>query len=332
MAGGQAVTRKLTKKPDDMIAIKKLPETLTMSAKRETVAICVATWQRPGLLAQCLAAIDRLSLPGDYAFILIVADNDSGQSARAIVAGFSARARLATRYVCEPERGLARVRNRLLQAALAEAADFICFIDDDEFPQPDWLAKHLAAIQQYQAEVVTGPVFPFHGDDPAAATPVKSKRRTGQTPPHVASNNVVFKSLLIKEQGLRFDRRYDFIGGEDHDFFERSARHGNRHVWVAEAVVFETVPAERRTWRYLVYRHFTSANNNVVKYRARHGRLYCWCYFMLKGAGKLPGGLVQLTLAGLLLNRERARKGLAKIAAATGYVSGLLNIIVERYR
>ena len=143
---------------------------------------------------------------------------------------------------------------------------------------------------------------------------------------------MLFKSRLVKEQGLRFDRRYDFIGGEDHDFFERSARHGNRHVWVAEAVVFETIPAERQTWQYLVYRHFTSANNNVVKYRARHGRLYCWCYFMLKGAGKLPGGLIQLTLAGLLLNRERAKKGLAKIAAATGYVSGLLNIIVERYR
>ena len=53
---------------------------------------------------------------------------------------------------------------------------------------------------------------------------------------------------------------------------------------------------------------------------------------MLKGAGKLPGGLIQLTLAGLLLNREKARQGLARIAAATGYVSGLLNIIVERYR
>ena len=303
-----------------------------MSAAREIVAICVATWQRPDPLAQCLAAIDRLSLPKDYAFILIVADNDSGESARAIVAGFRARARLATRYVCEPERGLASVRNRLLQAALAEAADFICFIDDDEFPQPDWLAKHLEAIQQYQAEVVSGPVVPLYGDTPAAEIPVKSKRQTGQTPPHVGSNNVVFRSLLVKEQGLRFDRRYDFIGGEDHDFFERSARHGNRHIWVAEAVVFETVPAERQTWKYLIYRHFTSANNNVVKYRARHGRLYCWCYFMLKIAGKLPGGLIQLTLAGLLLNRERAKKGLARIAAATGYVSGLLNIIVERYR
>ena len=91
MAVGQAVTCKLTKKPDDMIAIKKLPETLTMSAAKETVAICVATWQRLGLLGQCLAVIDRLALPEDYAFILIVAYNDSGENARAILAGFSAR-------------------------------------------------------------------------------------------------------------------------------------------------------------------------------------------------------------------------------------------------
>ena len=303
-----------------------------MSGTRETVAICVATWRRPGLLTQCLAAINRLSLPENYTFILIVADNDSGESARGIVSDFSARARLLTRYVCEPERGLSSIRNRLLKAALAEAADFICFIDDDEFPRPDWLTKHLAAIKQYQAEVVSGPVFPFHGDDPVAATPGKSKRRTGETPRRVAAGNVLFKGRLVKEQGLRFDRRYDFIGGEDHDFFERSARHGNRHVWVTEAVMFETVPAERQTWGYLFYRHFTSANNNVVKYRARHGRLYCWRHFMLKSAGKLPGGLIQLTLAGLLLHREKAKKGLAKIAAATGYVSGLLNIIVERYR
>lgn len=303
-----------------------------MTATRETVAICVATWQRPGLLAQCLAAIDRLALPEDYAFILIVADNDSDQSARAIVAEFSNRARLATRYVCEPERGLASVRNRLLEAALAEAADFICFIDDDEFPQPDWLVKHLGAIKQYQAEVVTGPVVRLYGDDPAAETPVKGKYRSGQTPRRVGTGNVLFKSRLVKEQGLWFDRRYNFIGSEDQDFFERSARHGNRHVWVAEAVVFETVPAERQTWKYLVYRHFTDGISNVVKYRAGHGGLYCWCYFMLKGAGKLLNGLIQLTLAGLLLNRERAKKGLAKIASLTGYVSGLLNIIVERYR
>ena len=299
---------------------------------REVVTICVATYNRPDLLANCLAAINRLLLPERYAFILIVVDNDKDEGARGIVTDFSAGARLATRYFCEPERGLASARNRLLKEALAADADFICFIDDDEFPQADWLLKHLAAIKHYHAEVVSGPVIPLYDGAATAETTVKGKRPTGQTPRRVAANNVLFRRLLVQDQGLWFDRRYDFIGGEDHDFFERSARNKNRHIWVQEAVVFETIPAERQTWKYLFYRHFTGAINNVVKYRAGHGRLRCWCHFMLKSGGKLLGGLTHLTMALFLLNKEKTGHGIVRLAAASGYISGLLNIIVERYR
>ena len=49
----------------------------------------------------------------------------------------------------------------MINEALLISSNLICFIDDDEFPKADWLVKHLSALIQYNADVVTGPVIPI---------------------------------------------------------------------------------------------------------------------------------------------------------------------------
>lgn len=296
------------------------------------IAVCIPTYRRPRMLADCLDAVARLHSAGDCRVSVIVADNDVAASARGQVEGLAPGFPFPLYYVTEAQRGLAAIRNRLLQEALAAGADWIAFLDDDEMPAPDWLCRLYGAAEAQHADVVTGPLLQVREAGPLHAAGGGRRQEGGTTPRHVATNNVMFRSRLVAGQGLWFDRYYDFIGGEDFDFFNRSSRLGNRHVWVPDALVYERVPPERTTLRYLFYRHFTGAINNVLRHRKDRGALSSWIHFLPKLAGKLLGAPLYALMAALTASRETGRKALKMLGSGLGYGAGLLNIVVERYR
>lgn len=296
------------------------------------LAVCIPTYRRPRMLAACLAAVARLEIPNACRIRVIVADNDAGASARGQVEGLQAEFPFPLSYVTETRRGLASIRNRLLREALAAGADWIAFLDDDEMPAPDWLSQLARAAQEHRADVVTGPLLQVNETAPLDAASGGRRQAGGATPRHVATNNVMFRSSLVAAQDLWFDHYYDFIGGEDFDFFNRSTRLGNRHVWVPDALVYERVPQERTTLGYLFYRHFTGAINNVLRHRKDRGILSSWLHFLPKLAGKLLASPVYAVIAAVAWNGDTGRKALKMLASGLGYVAGLLNIIVERYR
>jgi len=302
------------------------------AAGKHRLAVCIPTLRRPHMLADCLAAVAGLDAPAGAAVHVIVADNDAAGTARQQVKQLQAAFPWPLHYTLEPERGLAAVRNRLLDTAVELDADWIAFLDDDEMPAPDWLCALWRSAQEYGADVVTGPLVPVHGVEETADARGGRQQAAGTVPRHVACNNVLFRAALAVDQGLRFDRFYDFIGGEDFDFFNRSRAAGNPHVWAADAVVFERVPPERRTLRYLCYRHFTGAINNVLRGRRDRGNLAAWCRFLPKLTGKLLAAPVYAVLALITWNGETGRKALKQLSSGLGYGAGLCNIVVERYR
>ncbi len=294
------------------------------------IAICVPTYQRSNMLTECLAAIGRLTCPADYRISIVVADNDRCGSARDAVERVRALLPYPLHYVIEQQRGLASVRNRLLQESIELEADWIAFLDDDEMPEREWLSILAEAVEYYNADVVTGPLIQIETPEDVHVPRDRARRPSGSTPRFVATNNVMLSSRLIKEQGLRFDRYYDFMGGEDFDFFNRSRELGNVHVWISEALVFETVPPERKTLRYLFYRHLTGGINNVLRYKRNFALWRSWCHFLPKIAGKLIGSLFSIIQALLTINSGTAKKALKQLGSALGYGAGLLNIVVER--
>lgn len=295
------------------------------------VAICIPTFQRNDLLRDCLASIAHLRLPPFTPCEVIVADNDAGGGARTVCDEQRVALSCPLHYVVEPRRGLVHIRNRLLEEAARRDAGWIAFIDDDELADAHWLERHLDALGRFAADVASGPAIQG-GPDTAPEARLPSRGPTGSTPRHVACNNVVFSMRLVREQQLRFDPRFNFIGGEDFDFFDRSQRFGNRHVWVADALVFEPVRPERATWRYLFWRHFSGAINSVVRFRKDRGGARAWPHFILKAAGKILGALFSLLCACLYAHRRHAEDAVKRIANGLGYLCGLCNFIVERYR
>lgn len=299
----------------------------------DKIVICIPTFKRPNMLRSCLTQTGKVLCPAGYEINVAVADNDASGSGREVCNHISQSYPYPLHYVIEPERGLSSIRNRLLNEALLLGADWIAFIDDDELPHENWLLSFAGGISTYSPDVLSGPLIQFNeGEVPPVPDGLRIKHATGTTPRHIATNNVMIKARLVAEQGLMFDPYFNFIGGEDFDFFSRSKSLGNRHVWIAEALVYETVPRERMTNRYLFYRHFTGGINAVLRYRKTHNIWSAWVRYAPKLLGKLAGSLFYLIRGILSPGKDYIKKSIKAFANTCGYLSGLMNMVVERYR
>ena len=121
------------------------------------IVIGIPTFRRPEQLAALLQSL----LPELQAqpALVIVGDNDCGESAPRIVDAFRSQWPHA---VCIPvaERGVAQVRNALVREACASrpAWRWLVMLDDDGLATPGWLKKLLTTGETLRAHLVGGPV------------------------------------------------------------------------------------------------------------------------------------------------------------------------------
>lgn len=231
------------------------------TTKDTRVAVCVLTYRRPKGLKRLLDALGRQEFQRDVPRVeIIVVDNDADGSGAAVCRG-----RKSIRYSIESRRGIATARNTALRLVLP-GAGFVVFIDDDAVPEPRWLDELLSAQRVFAADVVTGPVRP-HFIQPPPAWVITGRvfgtqqRYAGQRVNVAYTSNVLIRSAVLEETGLRFDQRLDLVGGEDRHMFQRIAEAGYRIVWSDRAVVREWIPKNRTTLRWILRRSFRSGNS-----------------------------------------------------------------------
>jgi len=231
------------------------------------ISICALTLRRPEGLDRLLAALNHLELAEPEPTVeIIVVDNDPDRSAEAICERARRGLRWDLRYDVEARRGIVHGRNRAL-ALVSEESDWVAFIDDDEAPEPGWLAELLKIQRQTGADVVAGPVLPHFAAPVApwieAGGFFQPRRYPDASPiPYAFTNNVLFRASIAADRRLQpaFAERYALSGGEDRHFFERVRRAGYSLHWADSAVVKEWVPARRATARWLVRRQFRVGN------------------------------------------------------------------------
>jgi succinoglycan biosynthesis protein ExoM len=241
-----------------------------MAVEHGHISVCICTYQRPELLKTLLNKLAQQNTNGLFSYSVVVADNDSAQSAKPVVGDFAGRSSLSVTYCVEPEKNIALVRNK----ALANAkGDFIAFIDDDEVPDPTWLWALFTTCRATGADGVLGPVLPYFEQEPPAWA---LRGRFFERPTHVTgyridasdarTGNVMFRRTILDGPGALFRAKFG-SGGEDVDFFWRQMGRGRIFVWCNEAVVYELVPAKRCSRRYLLRRALLQGNNGF-KYPA----------------------------------------------------------------
>src|ERR1700674_74965 len=133
----------------------------SITMRTNHISVCICTFKRSELLKQLLQRLDNQRTDELFTYSVVVADNDSAQSARQVVTSFSATSHVHVTYCCESQQNIALARNKAIEQA---EGDFIAFIDDDEFPADDWLCTLLKAYAASGVDGVLGRVKPhFRG-------------------------------------------------------------------------------------------------------------------------------------------------------------------------
>src|SRR5262249_22297102 len=127
--------------------------------------VAIPTFRRPQGLQRLLDALAQLDTSASVS--VLVADNDAEhhQGFDVCEALRGKGYRWPFRSVIVAERGIAAVRNALVENALADPkAEFVAMLDDDEWPEPHWLTALLAEQAKTRADAVQGSIlFAFEG-------------------------------------------------------------------------------------------------------------------------------------------------------------------------
>jgi len=233
---------------------------VTSEGRSPFVSIIIATHNRAALLAQTLDALAGQQWPRDR-FEIIVADNRSTDETRQVIEAAAARGDAPPiRYLYVAEAGKSFAVNAALRVA---SGDPLLFTDDDVRPEPMWLERMVAALEESGADFAAGRILPRWEAPPPAwlspslysvlAIPENGTTRlaisadTNQIMP-IGANMGLRRSVIDRIGGLRSDLgklEGTLRTGEDHEFFLRMLQAGCRGVYEPDAVVRHWVPRER---------------------------------------------------------------------------------------
>jgi glycosyltransferase involved in cell wall biosynthesis len=114
-----------------------------------SVSVVISTLDRADSLQRTLEALEFVDYP---AFEVVVVSGPSTDHTAAVLEGFAGK---LTVVAC-PERNVAVSRNLGIRAASGE---IVAFIDDDAYPDPDWLIAHIREYDDADVAAVAGPLY-----------------------------------------------------------------------------------------------------------------------------------------------------------------------------
>jgi succinoglycan biosynthesis protein ExoM len=298
------------------------------------VAVCVCTCKRPKLLRQCLDSLAALVAPPSLALEIVVIDNEPEPGNFQVVTDFIAAChRFPVNYRHEPQQGIANARNAAIEVALELGVGWIAMLDDDETAAPDWIAKlmdpayrHIAVLEGANRAVYPSPL-------PFWATPGSDTPRAVESLTSAAGGNVRF-DIAIARAGLRFDKSFNFTGGEDRDFFERARMAGFAIQSAPDAITYEVRHPTRLTYCGQVHRAWWIASADTQRHIGYFGWKAVAATRSREMAFNLFNGLFKLAKAPLSRRKfkRRALAGGRALARAIGIASALIGHRPKPYR
>jgi len=234
--------------------------------RKKHISICICSFKRPQFLRRTLENLRALETENLFDYSIVVVDNDREQTAKETVSDFARTAPVKAIYGVEPEQNISLARNKALELA---TGDYVAWIDDDEFPEQNWLLNFYKTLDQTNSDGALGPVEPvFESTPPSWILKGKffEKRRNRITGSKLKWNQTTTANALVRREifkGLAEPFRRQFTAGcEDVDFFKRMMEYGHSFLWCNEAVVHEVIPPARCRRLYLLRRALLRGQNN----------------------------------------------------------------------
>jgi succinoglycan biosynthesis protein ExoM len=240
-------------------ALDDVVRAIALSANADptpVASVCICTLARPKGLSRLLTALaQQIDAPP---FEVVVVDNDARATAGDVVEPFRGRLRLY--HFVQPVRGLTNARNMAVERSVGR---YVAFIDDDEWPSPDWLANLHRMATNRGADAVFGPVLVKF----AEGVPRHVRGCwlfTHQLPEHGApvpwqktrTANAYVRRAALPNPSRPFRDVFNLTGGEDCDLFKRMLDNGAVVIAAADAVVYEHRPLRRSNTLWCLRRAF----------------------------------------------------------------------------
>ncbi len=257
------------------------------------ISVVVCTYNGKRTLQDCLRGLLKLEYPN---FEVIVVSDGSNDGSVALACGYGVQ------VIAGQNRGLSVARNRGLQAASGE---IVVYIDDDAYPDSQWLTYLAYAFMTTKHAGVGGPNLVPHEDGLVAQCVANAPGNPTHVllsdleAEHIPGCNMAFRKSCLQEVG-GFDPRFR-IAGDDVDVCWKLQKQGwtlgfapAAMVWhhrrnsvkaylkqqwnygVAEALLEERWPekysvAGHPNWRGRIYSQGLTRGLNSLRSRIYHG-------------------------------------------------------------
>ncbi len=228
------------------------------------ISAVISTYNRARYLPKVLQHLLQQSLDKkDYE--IIVVNNNSTDRTEAIARNFHENnPDIQYKYVIETNQGLSYGRNR---GILESEGDYITFIDDDAFPDRDYLKVTVDYLDSHPEVVATGGKIhlSFEDEPPAWINQymasllghfdVGDKIKAFTPNNYPRGSNMSFRASVFEQVGSfdpQLGRKGDKLeGSEEKDMFNRIYRTGKKVMYLPDALVHHTVPSERTSTNFI---------------------------------------------------------------------------------
>lgn len=295
------------------------------------VAIMITTYRRTDLLGPLIRAVHNQAAASDRTIRIAIVDNDPDRSAALIAEAEHAD------YVHEPTPGIGAARKAAIDAASED--ELVVMLDDDVFPEAQWLAALIDTWEQHRPTVVMGfvrYVWPEHASPWFAAGGFmrRNLHPTGTRLSALATGSVLVDPRELRRLGVNFDPSRGLNGGEDSLFGEAVVRAGGTIVACAESVARDVIPEDRATVAF-VRRRTVAQGASLVSLGLRGATGPRGWVRRCAAAG---GALVRLVVFGILHLLGRVRRDARQDAVskrrfwfALGRLRGALGRTIAEY-
>lgn len=242
--------------------------------KKGLISLAIATRNRAAVLEDVLRALIPQAEGG--AFFLIVVDNGSTDNTpemlRELLPLFP-----EARYIREERVGLSHARNAALEAC---ATPWLCYLDDDAMPAPDYIEQLSVFIEQNSFSCVGGALRPWLREplpawfvDEYESDEFARPSHPGLLPEklYVSGGNMGFKASVLRELG-GFDPDFGVVGervafGEETELQLRLRERGHTIGYTPAAVVYHFARPGKYTIRRMLLIRFRAGESDQLMSR-----------------------------------------------------------------
>ncbi|GAA6173998.1 glycosyltransferase family 2 protein [Colwellia sp. KU-HH00111] len=307
-----------------------------MEVHNTSATIAIITCRRPIWLKRLLESLTKQNIDDSTVLNILVVDNASEQTTVDVVNEVSSLSPFKITYACEKTPGIVAARNKCVTEFLQTDAQYLFFIDDDEWPaEESWAQNLLNKQKEYNADVVTSHILSVgEPGTPEWAVELiygKNPLQEGETVNKFYTNNLLICRHVLEQINPAFDKRFAMTGASDYHFALKCTKAGFK-AFYTNAPVIEEFPKSRATVKWFLRRGFRSGIG-FTRSHLFEDSLFSAIFFCLTMASvRLVRAIGYFLLGIVTLNKTTLVNSLFRFCSFAGTIAGFFGIKHEEYK